>query len=116
MLIRMKRRYLRQNFHPSFGYYIGFSIVRVQETRELRNVAPNLVSESQITDLPLAWNKEDAKEFFKRKEEFAFLARATDGRVLAGVMEKDDYERRKDKEPNFDAIIDAWLYVKEHKL
>ncbi|MCL4540282.1 MAG: hypothetical protein M1378_11925 [Bacteroidetes bacterium] len=126
MITLMKRRYVRQNFNSKFGYYIGFSIREVQETRELKNVVPaflgrpDLVSKSQITDLPLAWNSEEAKQLFEEKKEFAFLGRGTDGRIFAGVMEKDDYEYRclflKDKEPNFDGIIDAVQYVREHKL
>jgi 2-polyprenyl-6-methoxyphenol hydroxylase-like FAD-dependent oxidoreductase len=96
---RMKRRYLRRDYHPCFGYYCGFDIVTQPQVQGVHvGVAaaygrPDLVFDTECPDLPLAWDGDEALEFFERREPFAYLVRRDKGQVLAGWYEAADFEK-----------------------
>ncbi|MCL4540284.1 MAG: hypothetical protein M1378_11935 [Bacteroidetes bacterium] len=121
MITRVKRRYLRRNFHPAFGYYIGCSVVKAQGAQVIKSNAPaafgkpELCSETTVLDLPIVWNKEEAKEAFAHKQEFGFIA-STEKGVTIGYVDKDTYETHKGEKPCFDVVVDAAPYFKQHKL
>jgi hypothetical protein len=95
----MKRRYLRRDYHPCFGYYCGFDIVTKPQVQSVHvGVAaaygrPDLVFDTECPDLPLARDGNEALQFFGRQEPFSYLVRGDKGQVLAGWYEAVDFEK-----------------------
>jgi hypothetical protein len=112
------KRYLRRHYHPSFGYYTGGEIVKKQETRMIRNDAPgiygrpDLCSEHEESDLPLAMTVEDAKQFFEQHIPFAFISINN----RAGWQEAESYERMKDEIPDFGRVRECYEEIVAGKL
>jgi len=112
----LKRRYLRRHWH-GFGYYCGFSVVKKPETRSTAMLRHTHVE----TDLPLAWNGEDAVELLRQGQPFGYLAMSSeDGDILAGWVEteSDRLSLTPDQiEANLrTSVLDAEKYVRDHNL
>jgi len=107
------RRYLKRNYHPVFDYYIGAEIVKKQGTRTVKTNAPgiygrpDLCGESNEVDLPLAMTIADAKDYFERREPFAFIT--PNGH--AGWQDADSYERHKDAQPDWSKVAECYEQV-----
>lgn len=113
-----KRRYIQRRFHSAFGYYIGAVVVKTQTETVIRNLAPgaygrpDLCSEETEQAFPLVWNADEAREFYSRRERFAFIG--TSGK--AGFQDEDTYTRYGDKEPDFSRVADCYDAVVKQKI
>lgn len=113
--LRLRTRRYARRFYHRFGYYTGFEFVRDKGIARGYNTT---LGKFVIPNLPVVVSPDEAKEFFARKEPFAFVVlrtpeslRATAdetsfeacARVILGWCEG---ESLKDDDPELSRVLD----------
>ncbi|MBM3313006.1 hypothetical protein FJY70_00255 [candidate division WOR-3 bacterium] len=90
---RLARRWVRQHYHPAFGYATSVSLHRKRGTENWRGnplAAFGKVAEvvADKPDAPLVWDAEEAIAMLERSERIGYVYADRNGYLHVGIADK----------------------------